>query len=69
MVWLSYSGKLMGRVEGPHSRKALIGRAQHRALANSEAALLVAQAIALAKIASQRSILRHDVRDQPPRSV
>ncbi|SFE89552.1 type I-C CRISPR-associated endonuclease Cas1c [Roseivivax sediminis] len=65
MAWLGYSGKLMARIEGPQSGNILLRRAQHRATADPEAALPVAQAIATAKIANQRAVLRRHLRDYP----
>lgn len=65
IAWLSWSGKLLARVEGPQSGNVLLRRAQHRATLDATAALPVARAMVAAKIANQRSILRRHLRDYP----
>lgn len=63
--WLTYSGKLAARVEGPQTGNVLLRRAQHRATENPAAALPVARAVVAAKIANQRALLRRHLRDYP----
>lgn len=65
VAWLSWSGKLLARVEGPQSGNVLLRRAQHRATADPVAALPVARAIVAAKITNQRAVLRRHLRDYP----
>lgn len=64
MSFLGYSGKLLGRVEGPQTGNVLLRRAQHEAT-KAQAALPIARAIVAAKIANQRSVLRRHQRDYP----
>lgn len=63
VAWLSYSGKMMARVEGPQTGNVLLRRAQHQATFEPRAALPVARAFVSAKIANQRAILRRHLRD------
>ena len=60
--FLTYSGKLAARVEGPQTGNVLLRRAQHEAT-KAHAALPVARAIVAAKIANQRAVLRRHLRD------
>lgn len=62
--FLSYSGKLLARVEGPQTGNVLLRRAQHEAT-KPLAALLVARAVVAAKVANQRALLRRHLRDYP----
>ncbi len=62
--FLGYSGKLLGRVEGPQTGNVLLRRAQHEATKEA-AALPVARSIVAAKIANQRAVLRRHLRDYP----
>jgi CRISPR-associated protein Cas1 len=62
--FLSYSGKLLARVEGPQTGNVLLRRAQHEAT-KADAALSVASAVVAAKIANQRAVLRRHLRDYP----
>ena len=64
VAWLSYSGKLAARMEGPQSGNVLLRRAQHEAT-KPEAALPVARAVVAAKLANQRAALRRHLRDYP----
>lgn len=65
VAWLTYSGKLAGRLEGPQTGNVLLRRAQHRATDNGFAALPVARAVVAAKLANQRALLRRHLRDYP----
>ena len=65
VAWLTYSGKLAGRLEGPQTGNVLLRRAQHRATDNAAAALPVARAVIAAKVANQRALLRRHLRDHP----
>jgi CRISPR-associated protein Cas1 len=62
IAWLTYSGKLAGRLEGPQSGNVLLRRAQHEAT-KEVAALPVARAVVAAKVANQRALLRRHLRD------
>ena len=62
--FLSYSGKLLARVEGPQTGNVLLRRAQHEAT-KPQPALPVARAVVAAKIANQRAVLRRHLRDYP----
>ena len=62
--FLSYSGKLLARVEGPQTGNVLLRRAQHEATKHL-AALPVARAFVAAKVANQRALLRRHLRDYP----
>lgn len=64
VAWLTYSGKLAARVEGPQTGNVLLRRAQHEAT-KAEAALPVARAVVAAKLANQRALLRRHLRDYP----
>lgn len=63
--WLTYSGKLAARVEGPQTGNVLLRRAQHRVTEDPAAALPVARAVVAAKVANQRALLRRHLRDYP----
>lgn len=63
--WLSWSGKLLARVEGPQSGNVLLRRAQHQATKDQDTALPVARAMVAAKVANQRAVLRRHLRDYP----
>ncbi len=63
VAWLTYSGKLAGRLEGPQTGNVLLRRAQHRATVDPVSALPVARAIVAAKLANQRALLRRHLRD------
>ena len=63
VAWLTYSGKLAGRLEGPQTGNVLLRRAQHRATDDPAAALPVARAVVAAKVANQRALLRRHLRD------
>lgn len=65
MSWLGFSGKLLARIEGPQSGNVLLRRAQHRVTADPATALSVAQAVVVAKLSNQRSVLRRHLRDYP----
>lgn len=65
VAWLTFSGKLAARVEGPQTGNILLRRAQHRATANEATALTIASQIVAAKIANQRALLRRHLRDYP----
>src|SRR5690625_2946026 len=65
IVWMGWSGKLLARVEGPQSGNVLLRRAQHRATADTDAALSVALAMAAAQIAHKPAVLRRHLRDYP----
>lgn len=65
VAWLSYSGKLAGRLEGPQTGNVLLRRAQHRATDDPTAALPVARAVVAAKLGNQRALLRRHLRDYP----
>lgn len=65
VAWLSWSGKLLARVEGPQSGNVLLRRAQHRATGDEHAALPIARAMVAAKVANQRAVLRRHLRDYP----
>ena len=65
VAWLSYSGKLAGRLEGPQKGNVLLRRAQHRITDDPAAALTVARAVVAAKVANQRALLRRHLRDYP----
>ena len=62
VAWLTYSGKLAGRLEGPQTGNVLLRRAQHEATKEA-AALPVARAVVAAKLANQRALLRRHLRD------
>ncbi|WP_134725985.1 type I-C CRISPR-associated endonuclease Cas1c [Paracoccus luteus] len=61
--FLSYSGRLLGRVEGPMTGNVLLRRAQHAATADPARSLPVARAMVAAKLANQRAVLRRHLRD------
>ena len=63
--WLTYSGRLAGRLEGPQTGNVLLRRAQHEATKDAAAALPVARAVVAAKLANQRALLRRHLRDYP----
>ena len=63
VAWLTYSGKLAARVEGPQSGNVLLRRAQHDRTRDAASALPVARAIVAAKVANQRALLRRHLRD------
>lgn len=63
VAWLTYSGKLAGRLEGPQTGNVLLRRAQHRATDDPVMALPVARAVVAAKLANQRALLRRHLRD------
>lgn len=63
VAWLTYSGKLAGRLEGPQTGNVLLRRAEHRATDDPPAALPVARAVVAAKLANQRALLRRHLRD------
>ena len=65
VAWLTYAGKLAGRLEGPQTGNVLLRRAQHRATDDPAAALPVACAVVAAKIANGRALLRRHLRDYP----
>ena len=65
VAWLTYSGKLAARVEGPQAGNVLLRRAQHDATRDGAAALPVARAVVAAKVANQRALLRRHLRDYP----
>ena len=64
VAWLTYSGKLAARVEGPQTGNVLLRRAQHEATKEA-AALPIARAVVAAKLANQRALLRRHLRDYP----
>lgn len=61
--FLSWSGRLLGRVEGPQTGNVLLRRAQHAATADPDRALPVARAMVAAKLSNQRAVLRRHLRD------
>lgn len=61
--FLSYAGRLLGRVEGPQTGNVLLRRAQHAATADPALALTVARPMVAAKLANQRAVLRRHLRD------
>ena len=63
VAWLTYAGKLAGRLEGPQTGNVLLRRAQHEATKDGAAALPVARAVVAAKVANQRALLRRHLRD------
>ncbi|WP_339645962.1 type I-C CRISPR-associated endonuclease Cas1c [Jannaschia helgolandensis] len=63
VAWLTYSGKLAGRLEGPQTGNVLLRRAQHRATDDPAVALPVARVVIAAKVANQRALLRRHLRD------
>lgn len=65
VAFLTYSGKLAARVDGPQSGNVLLRRAQHAATLDGAAALPVARAVVAAKVANQRALLRRHLRDYP----
>lgn len=65
VAWLTFSGKLAARVEGPQSGNVLLRRAQHRATDDQTVALPIAARIVAAKVANQRALLRRHLRDYP----
>ncbi len=65
VAWLTYSGKLAARVEGPQTGNVLLRRAQHEATKDDASALPVARAVVAAKLANQRALLRRHLRDYP----
>lgn len=65
VAWLTFSGKLAARVEGPQSGNVLLRRAQHRATEDPASALPIAARIVAAKVANQRALLRRHLRDYP----
>jgi CRISPR-associated protein Cas1 len=65
VAWLTYSGKLAGRLEGPQTGNVLLRRAQHEATRDAATALPVARAVVAAKLANQRALLRRHLRDYP----
>ena len=68
VAWLSYSGKLAGRLEGPQTGNVLLRRAQHRATDDPAIALPVARAVVAAKLSNQRALLRRHLRDYGDRA-
>lgn len=69
VAWLTHSGKLAGRLEGPQTGNVLLRRAQHRMTDDPATALPVARAVIAAKIANQRALLRRHLRDYPDASA
>ena len=65
VAWLTYAGRLAGRLEGPQAGNVLLRRAQHRATGDPAAARSVARAVVAAKVANQRALLRRHLRDYP----
>lgn len=65
VAYLTYSGKLAARVEGPQTGNVLLRRAQHAATVDGACALPVARAVVAAKVANQRALLRRHLRDYP----
>ena len=65
VAWLTYSGKLAARVEGPQTGNVLLRRAQHEATKDGASALPMARAVVAAKLANQRALLRRHLRDYP----
>ncbi len=65
IAWLTWSGKIAGRLDGPQTGNVLLRRAQHRMTDDPVAAVPVARAVVAAKIANQRALLRRHLRDYP----
>ena len=63
VAWLTWSGKLAGRLEGPQTGNVLLRQAQHRMTDDPVAAVPVARAVVAAKVANQRALLRRHLRD------
>jgi CRISPR-associated protein Cas1 len=64
IVWLSESGKFLGRVEGPVRGNVLLRREQYRWADDSDQSLCVARCVVAAKINNSRINLQRFLRNQ-----
>lgn len=64
VVWLSYSGRFRGRLEGPLSGNVLLRRAQHLALEDGEKLLSLVRAFVYGKVRNARAVLQRVARER-----
>ncbi len=63
VVWLSRSGRFVGRLAGPVSGNVLLRKAQHEAMGNPERTLAIARQFVAGKIRGQQSVLARAARE------
>jgi CRISPR-associated protein Cas1 len=63
LVFLTWSGRFAGRMEGPCSGNVLLRRAQHLAGLSEDRALAIARPIVAAKVQSSRLVLQRAARE------
>ena len=72
VVFLDYSGRFKGRLEGPVSGNVLLRRAQHEALSDPAKTLLIARHVVAGKVQNTRQVVLRGGReaavpeDEPP---
>lgn len=63
IVYMSYSGRFIGRVYGPTAGNVLLRQAQYRAVDDQPTCLTLAKSFAAGKLQNQRSMLQRSARD------
>ncbi|RCG31429.1 type I-C CRISPR-associated endonuclease Cas1 [Sphaerisporangium album] len=63
VVWMSLSGRFLGRVDGPTRGNILLRHAQHLAHANAAARLQIARCCVAGKLHNSRQVLLRGARD------
>ncbi|MEW6660765.1 MAG: type I-C CRISPR-associated endonuclease Cas1c [Thermodesulfobacteriota bacterium] len=63
IIWLSRTGRYLGRLEGPVSGNVLLRRAQHEALDSSHRTLEIARNLVAGKLKNQRSVIMRSARE------
>lgn len=66
VVWMSLSGRFLGRVDGPVRGNVLLRHAQHLAHADPEARLKIGRCCVAGKLQNSRQILLRGARDALP---
>ncbi|MEW9532873.1 type I-C CRISPR-associated endonuclease Cas1c [Microbispora sp. NPDC049125] len=66
IVWMSLSGRFLGRVDGPVRGNVLLRHAQHLAHASPEARLKIARCCVAGKLQNSRQVLLRGARDALP---
>lgn len=63
IIWLSRSGRFLGRLEGPASGNVLLRRAQHEAMDSPLKTLEVARNLVAGKLKNQRDVVLRSARE------
>lgn len=63
VIWLSRSGRFLGRLEGPVSGNVLLRRAQHEAMDSPRRTLEVARNLVAGKLKNQRNVILRSARE------